>query len=245
MSDDSDYEQSPASLTRCSLSGIIPVMLGIFSLLLLTVCGFFAFQYFQSLQASEGKMKSLNLWTESFQKKAEIFTEVQKVLDQSKENLERLQNQNVYLTEALQELKTNQGDTCESPLHHWIQYTDHCYHQTMEMVSWFNCSDLCVSLNATFVKTESSGLISFLKLFVANHTWLGLSYEEEDNQWRWENGSSLSLDLGLPAPRVDFQGKCVHLKAHTIGIDNCSTSSSCMCERNCTNPREEKSKEKL
>uniref|UniRef100_G3ULL2 C-type lectin domain-containing protein n=1 Tax=Loxodonta africana TaxID=9785 RepID=G3ULL2_LOXAF len=224
-----------ASPTRFSLCGIIAVMLGIFSLLLLVLCGFFGFQYFQSLQGSESKTKSLKQWIGSFQKKAEMFIETQNVLDQNKETLQWIQNQNVYLIEALQELKANQGDRCGPSLHHGMQYRDHCYHQTMEMVSWLSCSDLCVSLNATFLKTERSRLLNFLKLFKANRTWLGLSYKEEDSDWRWEDGSSPSLGLGLPEPSLDFQGKCVYLKAHTIGIDNCTTSSSCMCEKTVLN----------
>ncbi|XP_008586129.1 PREDICTED: C-type lectin domain family 12 member B-like, partial [Galeopterus variegatus] len=176
-----------------SLYGIIPVTLGVFSLLLLMLCGFFAYQYFQSVQASENKMKSFNQLTESFQNKAEKFLLVQKTLDQNKETLEWLRKQNVYLMEDLQELKARQGNFVNrhgSPLNHWVQYENHSYHQTMEVFSWLNCSHLCVSLNATFLKTERSILIIKLKLLLVSHTWIGISYKEEDNAWQWEDGSS-------------------------------------------------------
>ncbi|KAF3816341.1 hypothetical protein GH733_014514, partial [Mirounga leonina] len=104
-----------------------------------------------------------------------------------------LRSQKDYLIEALQELKEKQGVKCGPLRNHWVQYKDHRYHQTMEMVSWFNCSDLCVSLNATFLKTERSRLKNIMKLITVNRTWLGLSYKKEDNEWKWEDGSSPSL----------------------------------------------------
>ncbi|XP_075862956.1 C-type lectin domain family 1 member B-like isoform X2 [Microcebus murinus] len=196
-----------ASASSCSLHGIITVALSIFSLLLLLLCGLFAYQYFQSVQASESKMKSLNQWIESFQNKAENFLQVPKVLDQ------------------------NKGNRCGPSLNNWVQYMDHCYHKTVDMVPWLSCSDLCVSLNATFLKTERSGLVNIMKLLLVSQTWIGLSYKEKHNEWKWEDGSSTSPGLGLPEPKVDFQGKCVYLDVHDLGIDDCTTSSSCMCEK--------------
>ncbi|XP_070478251.1 natural killer cells antigen CD94-like [Equus przewalskii] len=124
-----------------------------------------------------------------------------------------------------------QGDRCGHSLNNWVQYRDHCYHQTAEMVSWLNCSDLCVTLNATFLKTERGILMSIMKLLAENHTWLGLSYREEDNKWRWEDGSFPSPELHLPQPSLDFQGKCVYANVHTIGTDNCTRPYSCLCEK--------------
>lgn len=227
-----EHTNVDASRFSFSLYGIIPVILGIFSLLLLMLCGFFGYHYFQSVQESESKMKSLNQWIESFENKEEIFLQVQKVLDQNKEILEKLQNQNENMSEALQELNAKGGDGCGSPLSHWVQHRDHCYHQTVKTVSWSECSELCVSLNATFLKTERSRLMCILKLLAVNHTWVGLSYKEEDNEWKWEDGSRPSgLEWRLPKPSMDFQGKCVYAGVHTVNIDNCTVSSSCLCEK--------------
>ncbi|XP_070263970.1 C-type lectin domain family 12 member B-like [Myotis yumanensis] len=225
-----EHSNRNASASHFSVYGIIPVVLGIFSLLLLMLCGFFGYQYFESIQASERKMKDLNQWIESFQDKSGRFLQIQTVLYQNKEILEQLQKENEYIIEALEELNAKQGDCCGS-LHHWVQHRDYCYHQSIEMVSWLNCSDLCVTLNATFLKTGRNRLKNIMKLLAVNHTWLGLSYKKADNEWKWEDGSSPSPDLGLPEPSPDFEGKCVYANAHTIGFDNCTMSFSCMCER--------------
>ncbi|XP_045869217.1 NKG2-D type II integral membrane protein-like isoform X2 [Meles meles] len=229
-------EWSPVS-EPTRMNGIVPVMVGISSLLLLMLCGFFGYQYFHTVEAPATKMKILNEWIESLQNKTENFLEIQKALDQNKvllsyvETLEWLWSQKDSLFEALHKLKEKQGVKCGPLLKHWVQYKDHCYHETMEMVSWLNCSDLCVSLNATFFKTEGSRLENIMKLITVNHTWLGLSYKEEDNEWKWEDGSSPSPELGLPEPSLDFQGKCVYVNSHTVGTDNCTKSSSCLCEK--------------
>uniref|UniRef100_A0A8C6G0R5 C-type lectin domain-containing protein n=1 Tax=Moschus moschiferus TaxID=68415 RepID=A0A8C6G0R5_MOSMO len=229
----SSPDTNHASRFSFSLYGIIPVILGIFSLLLLMLCGFFGYQYFQSVQESESKIKSLNQWIESFQNKEETLLQVQKVLAQNKEILGRLQNQKECITEALQKLNAKGGEGCGSPLSHWVQHRDHCYYQTTETVSWSNCSDLCVSSNATFLKTERSRLMCILKLLAVNHTWLGLSYKEEDNEWKWEDGSlpSSALEWRLPKPGSDSQGKCVYAGVNAVGTDNCTVSSSCLCEK--------------
>nr|XP_031526526.1 C-type lectin domain family 12 member B-like [Vicugna pacos] len=182
-----------ASPFPITLFGTISVILGVSCLLLLMLCGFFGYQYFQSVQQSESQLKNLNQWIESFQNKEEKFLQIQESLDQNKEILEWLQNRNEYLIKALQELNTKPGDRCGPPPSPWVQYRDHCYHETEEMVSWLECSNICASLNATFLNTERSRLMNILKLLVGNHTWLGLSYKEEDNQWKWEDGS-------LPSP---------------------------------------------
>ncbi|XP_054446787.1 C-type lectin domain family 1 member A-like [Pteronotus mesoamericanus] len=214
-----------------SLCGIMLVILGVFSLLLLALCGFFCYQYFQSVQALENKMKNLNQWVESFQNKAENFLQVQKELDEIKETLDRLQRQNEHLIEALQELNAKQGDQCGPSLPHWEKFGDYYYHQSTEMVSWSNCSDVCASFNATFLTTTRNRLMNITMLPSVSRAWLGLSYSKADNRWEWEDGSSPSFDLSLPTPSLDFQGKCVYVNAHTIGTDNCTKSSSCMCEK--------------
>uniref|UniRef100_A0A7N5KIJ8 Killer cell lectin-like receptor 5 n=1 Tax=Ailuropoda melanoleuca TaxID=9646 RepID=A0A7N5KIJ8_AILME len=153
----------------------------------------------------------------------------------------RLRNQNDYLIEDLRELKEKQGVKHGPSLNHWVRFEDHCYHQTMEMVPWLSCFDLCVSLNATFLKTGGSRLKNIMELVTGNRTWLGLSYKEEDNDWKWEDGSSPSSELDLPKPSLDFQGKCVYLNSHTVGTDNCTRSSSCLCEKTVHQKSEEES----
>lgn len=36
---------------------------------------------------------------------------------------------------------------------------------------------------------------NIMELVTGNHTWLGLSYKKEDNEWKWEDGSSPSSEL--------------------------------------------------
>ncbi|XP_044241340.1 natural killer cells antigen CD94-like [Ursus arctos] len=230
-------EQSPiseptkmnAASFSFSLLGLVPVILGLFSLLLLMLCGFFGYQYFQTVETSAIRMKILQEQIESSRNETEI--RIQKVLDQNKETLERLQSQKDSLIEDLRELKEKLGVKHGPSLNHWVRFEDHCYHQTMEMVPWLSCSDLCVSLNATFLKTGGSRLKNIMELVTGNHTWLGLSYKKEDNEWKWEDGSSPSSELDLPKPSLDFQGKCVYMNSHTVGTDNCTRSSSCLCEK--------------
>ncbi|XP_045366201.1 C-type lectin domain family 12 member B isoform X2 [Camelus dromedarius] len=226
-----EHTNMHASPFPITLFGTIPVILGVSCLLLLMLCGFFGYQYFQSVQQSESKLKNLNQWIESFQNEEEKFLQIQESLDQNKEILEWLQNQNEYLTKALQELNTKPGDRCGLPPSPWVQYRDHCYHETEEMVSWLECSNICASLNATFLNTERSRLMNILKLLAGDHTWLGLSYKEEDNQWKWEDGSLPSPGLSLPKPGVAFWGKCAYANTHSVGTDDCGTSSSCLCEK--------------
>ncbi|XP_006167235.2 natural killer cells antigen CD94-like [Tupaia chinensis] len=229
-----EWDSSPkstnvnASSFSFSLHGIIPVVLGVFSLLLLMLCGFFGYQYFQSVQASESKLKSLNQWIDSFQNKAESFLQAQQVSSQNKVR-EVLQNQQ-NIIETLQELQDIQGGRCRPCQNHWRYHRGHCYHETREMGPWLNCSDICVSINATFLKTERGKLMTIAKLLPVSHAWIGLSYNLENKDWKWEDGSSPSPDLNLPNPSLDLQGKCVYLEAHTVDTADCTKPSPCLCE---------------
>lgn len=216
-----------ASFSRC-LHATTPVILGVLSLLLLGLCGFFGYQY---VQASESMMQSLNQWIQNNEEK---FLQIQNVVDQNKETLEGLQTQNMLLMDILQELRWKEANRPGPSVNHWIQHRDHCYNQTTETVSWFQCPYLCSTVNATFLKTERSTLMNIMPLLSVSHAWLGLSYKQEANEWKWEDGSTASPDLflrGLPEPSVEYQWKCAYLKADTIGADDCNTTSSCICEK--------------
>ncbi|KAM5335006.1 C-type lectin domain family 12 member B-like [Glossophaga mutica] len=226
-----EYTNTNASAIPFTLYGIMPVILGIFSLLLLVLCGFFGYQYFESIQAFESKMKNLNQWIESFQNKAENFSQVPNNLGEIKEILVRLQRQNEQLNETSQELNAKQGGQRGPPLHGWVRYGHYYYQQSREKASWSKCSDVCASLNATFLTTERNGLMNITALFPLAQTWLGLSYNKTDNRWEWEDGSSPSFDLSPPNPSLGFQGMCVYVNTCNIGTANCATPSSCMCEK--------------
>lgn len=71
------------------------------------------------------------------------------------------------------------GHMCAHPPHHRLQYRDRCYYQTVEMVSWLNCSDLCVSSNGTFLESERSMLMVKLTFFFTSVIWtLSRNYTE-------------------------------------------------------------------
>ncbi|XP_055970969.1 C-type lectin domain family 1 member B-like [Sorex fumeus] len=211
------------------LYGTIPVILGIFSVLLL-MSGFFAFQYFQSVQESENKMKNFNQWMEFFQNNVIKSHEFQKAFNENKEMLKSLGNQNEYLIESLHESETRQEARCNPPQHPWVQHRGFCYFKTQRTVPWLNCSDLCVSLDAEFLRTERSKLTIIMNLLAVSHTWVGLSYRKEIWEWRWDNESSPSPSLHLPEPKVEFEKNCVYTFEDQIGTDDCNRSHSCMCE---------------
>lgn len=221
--------RNASSFPPC-LYGTIPVILGIFSLLLL-MCGFFGYQYFQAVQVSENKiLKNLSQWIELIQKNVAKSYEFQNVINENKETLKKLENQNDYLIESLHELKTEQGITCGPTQHPSEQNRGFCYFQTQKEVPWLNCSDLCVSLKAEFLKTERSKLMIVTNLLAMQPTWLGLSYWKENREWTWEDGSTASPHLHLPEPKEEFEDNCVYVLEDKIGADDCIEAHSCMCE---------------
>nr|XP_012788847.1 unnamed protein product [Sorex araneus] len=210
------------------LYGTIPVVLGIFSVLIL-MSGFFAFQYFQSVQESENKMKNLNQWMEFFQNNVVQSHDFQKAFNENKEILKSLGNQNEYLIESSHESKMQQEAGCNPSQRPWVLHRGFCYFKTQETVPWLNCSDLCVSLNAEFLRTERRKLTIIMNLLAVNHTWLGLSYRKEIGEWKWNNGSLPSPSLHLPEPKAEFEN-CVYAFEDKIDTDDCIKSHSCVCE---------------
>ncbi|XP_060049487.1 natural killer cells antigen CD94-like [Erinaceus europaeus] len=188
----------------------------------------FLFLDFESLQASDRAVKNVNQRIESLPKIEAKFNEIQNVLEENKETLRWLQNQNEYLTESLHELRIKQGDKCELPLHTPVQHRGFCYFRTLKMNSWRNCSHLCDSLNATFLMTERNKSMIIMNLLAVNHTWIGLSYKKEKSKWMWEDGSLPSSDMSSLEPSLDIS-KCAYVMEHTTKTADCSQSFSCAC----------------
>ncbi|XP_072510051.1 killer cell lectin-like receptor 6 isoform X2 [Notamacropus eugenii] len=212
-----DEEQGPSpsepfikdAPATCSPWAAIAMILGILSLLLTLTSGFLGYQYFQHIQQSATNMNVLNEELESFHSKIENLTETMK--------------------------KMQEGNYPELCLKHWKQYKDNCYYQTLKTVTWSNCSSLCVSMNSTFLQSGDDMLMGFMKTFILNDTWIGISYEKDKKEWKWIDGFSFPFEAP-PKPERNVQDLCGYIKLRTMNLYDCNKTLPCICEKKALSP---------
>ncbi|XP_074123241.1 C-type lectin domain family 1 member B-like [Sminthopsis crassicaudata] len=180
------------------------VILGILSLLLMVASSFFGYQYFQNIQQSNSNLYNLTKEMKSFHNKLEIFFGTMKELQK--------------------------GKYSEPCLKHWKWYKDNCYNQTLSCVSWFDCDNLCNSMNATFLKSGNDMIMNFMKKFLSADTWVGISYQENSKEWKWENGSSYPFRAS-PKSEQKFRNSCLYINSNMMGFSHCNETLPCLCEK--------------
>ncbi|XP_043825013.1 C-type lectin domain family 1 member B-like [Dromiciops gliroides] len=213
---------------RSSPWEVIALILGVLCLLLMITSIFFGYQYFQNTQQSSSNMDDLTKELESFHHEVENFTGTIKKTQE--DILGNLKTQIEKLFDKLKMQKMKQGNYFEPCLKHWKQYEDNCYHQTLNVASWYDCSKLCDSMNSTFLQSGNDMLMDFMKTMTLNDTWVGINYQKGSEKWEWMDGSSYAFSLP-PKPEQNFQDLCVYVKLHTVDSYQCNKTLPCMCEK--------------
>ncbi|XP_007503792.2 C-type lectin domain family 7 member A-like isoform X1 [Monodelphis domestica] len=208
--------------------GLVAVILGILSLLLMITSIFFGYQYLQNIKQSPSQVDGFTKELESFHNKVENFTGQLKKMQE--DILRDLKIRIEDLFDILRTRKINQGNYSEPCLKHWKEYKDKCYNETLKIGSWSNCSDLCNSMNFTFLQSGNHMLMEFLMTFTLNDIWISVSYEQDSKEWKWRSGSYYPF-LKSPKPEQDLKELCVYIKLNPMGSYPCDETLSCMCEK--------------
>ncbi|XP_074051290.1 killer cell lectin-like receptor 3 [Macrotis lagotis] len=212
---------------------VIVVILGMLSLLLMITTAFFCYQYFQNEQESARRMDDLIKVSVSFHNKVENFTESMKKIQEDILENQKIQFKKFF--DILKMQKVNQGNHSQPCLKNWNQCKDDCYHQTLKDGLWFNCSDLCISMNSTFLQLGTDMLMDSMKIFVLNETYIGVVYQKDSNEWKWIDGSSCPF-LASSKTEQNFGDSCAFINPCTVNFYQCNKILPCMCEKKTLSP---------
>ncbi|XP_040893045.1 C-type lectin domain family 4 member M-like isoform X2 [Toxotes jaculatrix] len=120
----------------------------------------------------------------------------------------------------------------------WIKFGNSCYSFSTSKKSWSDSRQSCEKLDAQLVIVSSEEEQTFLSVFV--NTWIGLTDEEEENVWKWVDGSVVNTTYwknGQPDNKgYKNDEDCVQTNSASNDLNNwndltCTEDLHFMCEK--------------
>ncbi|XP_074182116.1 natural killer cells antigen CD94 isoform X2 [Rhinolophus sinicus] len=119
---------------------------------------------------------------------------------------------------------------CCSCQENWIGYQCNCYFISNERKTWAESRDFCVSQNSSLLQLQNKDELSFsnhIKFFY----WIGLSYNEEQGLWQWEDGSALSPDLFSFSQLVNTRYCIIYSTSGSFMGEACQRENRYVCKK--------------
>ncbi|XP_029770115.1 CD209 antigen-like protein C [Terrapene carolina triunguis] len=157
------------------------------------------------------------------------LAEVRRDHDRLQEVLSRVQNELRNITEVI----------CTKCPPGWQNLEKSCYFFSTSSKSWLDAKQFCTNEGSHLVIVNTKQEQTFLSNHITEpHVyWLGLSDSAEEGEWRWLDGSPLSVRFWGPGEpnNVGQQGEdCGSLRFDGKWNDaTCSFTENWICERQC------------
>ncbi|XP_008845633.1 C-type lectin domain family 1 member B isoform X2 [Nannospalax galili] len=149
------------------------------------------------------------------------------------ETLQQLTNKACQDLIKLSELKTKRSfeHTCSPCETKWRYHGDSCYGFFRHNLTWEESKQYCAEQNATLVKTASQRTVEYITDRTSSIRWIGLSSQNANKLWTWEDGSVLSKNMIDLSGNTRENKNCAFLHNGKIHSTSCKDRHYLMCER--------------
>ncbi|XP_023364728.1 C-type lectin domain family 1 member B [Otolemur garnettii] len=153
-----------------------------------------------------------------------------------------LQTENEHLSGALEQLAKNfcqhlskqlepKSHKCSPCDANWRYYGDSCYGFFRHNLTWEESKQYCTDRNAILLKIANQNILEYLKGRTGLIRWIGLSRQNSNGTWMWEDGLVLSKNMSvLPEDRRENMN-CAYFHNGKIHPTSCKNKHYLMCER--------------
>ncbi|KAG1939235.1 aggrecan core protein [Pimephales promelas] len=86
----------------------------------------------------------------------------------------------------------------------WVEFMGSCYIHFDERETWTSAEQRCQELNSHLVSISSRQEQEFVRTQAHDYQWIGLNDRDEQNQFRWTDGSPLEYDNWRPNQPDDY-----------------------------------------
>ncbi|XP_025067245.1 natural killer cells antigen CD94-like [Alligator sinensis] len=117
----------------------------------------------------------------------------------------------------------------------WNHHGHVCYLFTTDWKSWQESKDYCTSLDSKLLDIKNKEELEFCKSLAHVPHWIGLSRQEGNETWLWEDGTALSKDLFAVA-QENIPGCCVLLSKVEAKCISCEEPFSWICKKKAVHP---------
>ncbi|XP_075409466.1 C-type lectin domain family 1 member B [Tenrec ecaudatus] len=133
--------------------------------------------------------------------------------------------QNLIKQSEQKGVHSHQCSPCDK---HWRYYGNSCYGFFKHNLTWEESKQYCIDRKAALVKIASRNVLQYIKDRTGLIRWVGLSRQNSDGVWMWEDGSQNMIELS-GAERENM--KCAYFYNGKIIPSPCERKQYLMCER--------------
>ncbi|KFO22971.1 CD209 antigen isoform X1 [Fukomys damarensis] len=155
----------------------------------------------------------------------------------SLQELEQEQSKQEKIFQELNQLKTRVDRLCRPCPWDWTIFQGRCYFFSKSQRDWHESVTACQEAGAQLVIVESAEEQSFLQQTSKSkgRTWMGLSDLNKESEWRWVDGSPLSLSFmkywNPGEPNSSGEEDCAEFYGDGWNDSKCHVHKFFICER--------------
>ncbi|XP_037023753.2 C-type lectin domain family 1 member B isoform X2 [Artibeus jamaicensis] len=113
----------------------------------------------------------------------------------------------------------------------WRPYEDRCYGFFRHNLTWEESKQYCIDRNATLLTIANQDILKYIKSRTALIRWVGLSRQNSDKVWKWEDGSVFSKNMSELSENARENMNCAYFHIGKIHPTFCQNKHYLMCER--------------
>ncbi|KAM5335370.1 C-type lectin domain family 1 member B [Glossophaga mutica] len=113
----------------------------------------------------------------------------------------------------------------------WRPYGDRCYGFFRHNLTWEESKQYCINWNATLLKIASQKILEYIKSRTSLIRWVGLSRQNSNKAWKWEDGSVPSKKMFELSENARENMNCAYFHNGKIHPTFCQNKHYLMCER--------------
>ncbi|KAM9673075.1 C-type lectin domain family 1 member B isoform 1-T1 [Trichechus inunguis] len=113
----------------------------------------------------------------------------------------------------------------------WRYYGDSCYGFFKHNLTWEESKQYCTGMNATLPKIASQNILEYIKARTGLIRWIGLSRQNSNGVWTWEDGSVFSKNMFELPGDGNQNMKCAYFHNGKIHPSSCKNKHYLVCER--------------
>ncbi|XP_014447952.1 C-type lectin domain family 1 member B [Tupaia chinensis] len=153
-----------------------------------------------------------------------------------------LQGENQHLSGTLQQLaqrfcqylikqSEQKSHKCSPCGTNWRYHGNSCYGFFKHNRTWKESKHYCSDLNATLLKISSQHILEYIKSRTSLMRWIGLSRQNSNEDWKWEDGSVLSKNSFELYGEEGENKNCAYFHKGKVHRTDCESKHYLICEK--------------
>ncbi|XP_060050360.1 C-type lectin domain family 1 member B isoform X2 [Erinaceus europaeus] len=128
-------------------------------------------------------------------------------------------------------LVSPQGHKCSPCDKNWRYYGDSCYGFFKHNFTWKGAQKYCADKDSSLVKITSKNVLEYLKDRTSLIRWAGLSRQNSNEDWEWEDGSVVSKNIFELSGNARENMNCAYFHNGKLYPAFCENDYYLICEK--------------